>query len=111
QKPDGSFASVKSMTGHVLATLALCEAYGMTQDRVYVLQPAQNAINYIVSKQSLNGGWEETLGAGSNMAVFGWVVQALKVAAWCKDIDVPDATFTRANLFLEQLASGPRKAM
>ena len=66
------------MYTHGLATIALCEAYGMTQDsRIGIA--AQNAINFIESGQNNEGAWRYTHGSrDSDMSVFGWQVMALK---------------------------------
>jgi hypothetical protein len=61
---------------HALATIALCEEYGMTQDRS-LLEPAQLAINEIIAQQDdASGGW--TSGRGPGMALSGWNLLALK---------------------------------
>ncbi len=44
-----------TMYGHGLASIALCEAYGMTRDPALQV-PAQAAINFIVEAQDPNGG-------------------------------------------------------
>lgn len=63
---------------HGIATLALCEAYGMTGDPE-LQQPAQRAIDYIERTQvdSL-GGWRYTPGLNSDLSVTGWQLMALK---------------------------------
>ena len=45
------------MYSHGLATIALCEAYGMTGDQ-NVGMAAQRAVNYIIAAQNkATGGW------------------------------------------------------
>ena len=45
------------MYGHGMASIALCEAYGMTQDPK-LRGPAQKALDYIVKAQHApTGGW------------------------------------------------------
>ena len=59
QRVDGTWLAPqdpKPMYGHAIATIALCEAYGMTRDPK-LLAPAQKAIDYIVKSQSAAGGW------------------------------------------------------
>ena len=36
------------MYGHGIATIALCEAYGMTHDRAFLLKPATAAVGLII---------------------------------------------------------------
>src|SRR5262249_11384961 len=55
QNKDGDFTGA-GMYGHGLATIALCEAYGLTSDPL-LKNPAQRAIDYIVKAQHFAGGW------------------------------------------------------
>ncbi len=66
------------MYAHGLATIAMCEAYGMTQDPN--LRPyAQKAVNYIVFAQHpTNGGWRYSPGQEGDTSVTGWQVMALE---------------------------------
>ncbi len=53
QRPDGTWpatADARPMYGHGMASIALCEAYGMTEDPK-LRGPAQKAIDYIVKAQ------------------------------------------------------------
>lgn len=66
------------MYSHGLATIALCEAYGMTADQ-RIGYAAQRAIDFIESGQNSQGGWRYTHGTpDSDTSVFGWIVMALK---------------------------------
>ena len=69
QKPDGDLfiplddESNKSVRlySHGIAAIALCEAYGMTQDPD-LKEPAQRAIDFIVAAQDpKSGGWRYTI--------------------------------------------------
>lgn len=63
---------------HSLATIAVCEAYGMTQDPE-LREPAQKAIGFIVTSQEPErGGWRYAPGVGSDTSVSGWMLMALK---------------------------------
>ncbi len=44
------------MYAHGQATIALCEAYALTQDK-QLAQPAQKAVDFIVRAQHRRGGW------------------------------------------------------
>jgi hypothetical protein len=66
------------MYSHGLATIALCEAYAMTQDR-RLIAPAQVALNFIMYAQDpLGGGWRYTPGTPGDTSVLGWQLMALK---------------------------------
>ncbi len=61
-----------------IATLALCEAYGMTQDEA-LKEPAQRAIEYIVATQNDElGGWRYAPNFSSDTSVSGWMMMAMK---------------------------------
>jgi hypothetical protein len=80
QRPTGDLKSGpgSQMYSHGLAAIALCEAYGMTQDP-QVGYAAQAAINFIESGQNREGGWRYTHGSDdSDTSVFGWQAMALK---------------------------------
>jgi hypothetical protein len=86
QKPDGDlYVSADSRSNencrlysHAIAALALCEAYGMTQDPE-LRQPAQLAIDHIVAAQDRQyGGWRYQPGAGADTSVTGWMMMALQ---------------------------------
>jgi len=65
---------------HSIATLALCEAYGMTQDDS-IKQNAQRAINFLIQSQDpQGGGWRYQPKIGSDTSVTGWCMMALKSA-------------------------------
>lgn len=76
---------------HAMATIALCEAYGLTQDKKY-LPAAENAVRYIISTQNQRlGGWryESPDGFGkpheeSDTSSTGWQVMALRSALAAK---------------------------
>jgi hypothetical protein len=66
-----------SMYSHSLATIALCEAYGLTQDPM-LRKPAQMAIDYLVDAQHEAGGWRYGPRQPGDTSVSGWVIMALK---------------------------------
>ncbi|WP_171470903.1 prenyltransferase/squalene oxidase repeat-containing protein [Frigoriglobus tundricola] len=93
-----------------IATLALCEAYGMTKDPT--LKPfAQSAINYIQKSQGANGSWGYAPFTDGDTSIVGWQVQALVAAKLSKDLVVDDRVIKKAIKFLDLASSGPRKAM
>ena len=109
--PSGPNAGRMSTNMHAqaFATLALCEAYGMTKDPV--LKPyAQAALNYIQKAQAKDGGWADTADGKSDIAVTGWVVQAFLAARVAKDLVVDGRVLKRAITFRDSVAGGKRKA-
>ncbi len=87
------------MYGHALATIALTEAFGLSQDPV-LRGPAQKAVHYIVAAQHEAGGWRYSPREAGDMSVTGWQVMALKSAVMA-GLDVPDIAFRRATRFLD----------
>ena len=65
---------------HAIASLALCEAYGMTQDES-IRKGAQRSIDFLVASQDPSaGGWRYSPRIGSDTSVTGWARMALKSA-------------------------------
>jgi hypothetical protein len=84
---------------HGIASIALCEAYGMTQDPE-LKEPAQKAIDFIVAAQhKQRGGWRYSPGAESDTSVSGWMMMALK-SGRLAGLKVPDQTFEKLDGFL-----------
>jgi len=126
QKPDGSFTEERPyLYNEALATLALCEAYGLTGTRI-LQEPAQRAVDFLVAaqKQSPEGagpwGWRYTarpeiearmreggqVGADelndADTSVTAWVVMALK-SADLSGLKVPQETFDGAMAFIDSV--------
>jgi hypothetical protein len=99
-----------NMYAQAIGTLALCEAYGMTKDKGFLLPAAQSAINYIVRAQGPNGSWGYAAGTNGDTSIVGWQIQALRAAQLGKDIVVPDATIKKALAFLDLAGAGSRKS-
>jgi hypothetical protein len=84
---------------HSMAALALCEAYGMTQDES-VKNAAQRAIDFLVDSQDPEGGgWRYTPRIGSDTSVTGWVMMALK-SAELSGLNVPKKTYVGLNKWI-----------
>jgi hypothetical protein len=104
-------ASNKSvwLYSHALATIAVCEAYGMTQDAT-LREPAQRAIDFVVAgQQKERGGWRYAPGINSDMSVGGWMTMALK-SGELAGLSVPRSTYAKIVHWLDaaqQSASAP----
>lgn len=80
----GGVPTFKGTDGHeyatLIATYALCEAYGMTKNPM-VRDAAMKTLTRIVNNQSETGGWDYKINKGStrdDMSFEGWALQALK---------------------------------
>jgi hypothetical protein len=78
--PEGGQAvgQVTRFYSHGIASLALCEAYGMTGDP-QLRTPAQAALDYLaVTQHAERGGWRYDAGASADLSVTGWQLLALR---------------------------------
>jgi hypothetical protein len=92
---------------HGLATIAMCEAYGLTSDPV-LRTSAQRAVKYIVSAQNPGGGWRYSPKQAGDLSVTGWQLMALK-SAQMSGLAVPDDAFTKCDQFLNSVESPTKK--
>lgn len=89
QTSDGcvSYRGIMQMYSHSVATLALCEAYGMTRDEK-LKKAAESAVRFLERTQSNGGGWDYQASisapmrgpARNDLSISGWAVLALKSA-------------------------------
>jgi hypothetical protein len=103
QKQSGNLAKgdQQPMYAHGLATIAVCEAYGMSGDR-NLGAAAQQAIKFIVASQDeKTGGWAEPSGRPS-MSLSAWQIMAL-TSGKMAGLDVPASTWEKAAKFLDSL--------
>lgn len=111
QRDDGTFQlgaipDQHSLYSHAQATIALCEALGMTRDERF-LEPARRAVRYALAAQMPDGGWryrppEPNHENKGDMSVTGWFLMALKTAEMA-GLDVPAETYTRLESFLDNV--------
>ncbi|HUY36929.1 MAG TPA: hypothetical protein VMV69_29690 [Pirellulales bacterium] len=107
QKPSGDLftgpASSAHMYSHGIAAIALCEAYGLSQDAA-LREPAQRALSFIVASQNPStGGWRYLPGEPGDTSVVGWQVMALKSGEMA-GLAVPLAALELANKWLASAA-------
>jgi hypothetical protein len=94
---------------HAIASIALCEAYGMTGDE-RLKGPAQKSIDFIIQAQHRqHGGWRYSAvpnadGYDSDTSVSGWMLMALRSAELAK-LKVPRETFERVEGWLDRAAA------
>ncbi|OHB77805.1 MAG: hypothetical protein A2Z34_02720 [Planctomycetes bacterium RBG_16_59_8] len=83
QQPGGviDVAGSRRTYNHVIATLALAEAYAMTADDA-LRRPVKRAIEYLQEIQQKGGGWDYTSDRTNrnDMSITGWVVMAFRAA-------------------------------
>jgi hypothetical protein len=93
------------MYAHGLATIALCEAYGMTNDKA-LGDAAQRAIHFIVAAQDpAGGGWRYEPRQPGDLSVAGWQLMALK-SGMMAGLMVPSQTMERAAKFVHSVGNG-----
>ncbi len=88
---------------HGAATLALCEAYGMTKDRK--LKPAaEGSVLFLVNSQDRRGGgWRYNPQQGGSTSATAIQLMALK-AAEKAGIKIPDATWKGISFYLDSVS-------
>jgi hypothetical protein len=93
-----------TMYAHCLATIAICEAYAITNDsRLH--DPSQFALNYLAATQDpVGGGWRYAPQQPGDTSVVGWAVMALK-SGRIGGLVVPQLTINLADRFLESVGS------
>jgi hypothetical protein len=105
QGKDGYYGG--DMYAHGLATIAMCEAYGMTSDPRLKLS-AQRAVNFIATAQdSAGGGWRYAPRTKGDTSVTGWQLMALK-SGQMAGLAVPKKTLTLAERFLDSVESSSK---
>lgn len=86
------------MYSHGLATIAMCEAYGLTSD-ARVKTSAQLGLDYIIASQDTGGGWRYSPRTPGDTSVTGWQLMALK-SGQMAGLNVPKATLKKCEEFL-----------
>jgi hypothetical protein len=107
QDADGDLSGkcFQPMYAHGIATLALCEAYGLTRDP-NVGNAAQKAVLYIEQAQNEGtGGWRYVPQEAGDTSVFGWQIMALK-SAQLAGLSVNSVVLENAHKWLHSVAKG-----
>jgi hypothetical protein len=108
QKSDGDlFADETEFVwfySHGIASIALCEAYGLTKDPALRV-PAQKALDFIVESQHREfGGWRYRPQFESDTSVSGWQLMALKSGEMA-GLNVPKDAYTGVSHWLDSVQS------
>lgn len=103
---DLSAGAPQPMYSHGLATIALCEAYGLTKDEA-VGSAATKAIRFIeLAQNEVHGGWRYVAKShDGDTSVLGWQVMALK-SAQMAGIGVNSMCFEGARKWLASCSQG-----
>ncbi|MDX1964429.1 MAG: hypothetical protein SFX18_14855 [Pirellulales bacterium] len=103
-KEDAKSSEYAHFYSHGIATIALCEAYGMTGD-AKLKEPAQKALDFIVASQDKqHGGWRYAPGYQSDTSVTGWQIMALK-SGELAGLKVDPAVYVGVRRYLESAQS------
>jgi len=114
QKPSGELFTggnrYARFYSHGIAAIALCEAYGMTQDPD-LREPARKAVEFIVNTQHpTRGGWRYDLrpdtgrSSETDTSVSGWQLMALR-SAQMAGLEVPTESFQKLDAWLDRAAA------
>ena len=105
QKEDGDLSGRGKMYCHSIASIALCEAYGISKDK-RLREPAERSIAYTLAAQSKSkGGWRYNPGEDSDTSITGWQYMALH-SARLAGLEVPEEHFERARKWLDSAGGG-----
>ena len=105
QKQDGDLRMGGAMYDHGLASIVLCECYGMSGDKL-VGRAAQAALNFIMEAQDPSGGgWRYEPRTPGDTSVLGWQIMALKSGQMAY-LEVNPGVLDRAKGFMKSVSSG-----
>ncbi|GIW88428.1 MAG: hypothetical protein KatS3mg108_2752 [Isosphaeraceae bacterium] len=108
QQPDGAFylhdgGNHAYLYSHAIATMAVCEAYALTQDK-RLRAPAQRAVAFIARSQHVLGGWRYQPMTEGDTSVHGWVLFALR-SADIAGIPISKRLIRNASRYLDNAAA------
>lgn len=98
------------MYSHAIATMTLCEAYGITHDKA-LKEPAERAVRFLAAAQDPHGGgWRYQPGEAGDTSVLGWQMLAIR-SARLAGLDVPKEVFRNAEKYLDSAATDSGKTL
>ncbi len=93
---------------HAIATMALCEAYGLSGDKRLKVN-AQLAIKYLKEAQHKAGGWRYNRKQAGDMSATAWVFLAIR-SGQLAGLSIDRTPLVRAGRFLDACSVGPEDA-
>jgi len=111
QQPDGDLFTgppgMAYMYSHAIASMAICEAYGLSGD-TNLKRPAARAIQFVINSQDpVGGGWRYSPGQLGDTSVFGWQMFALR-SAHLAGIKIPPKILKACSRYLDQASDQKR---
>jgi hypothetical protein len=106
-KQDGALPG--GIAAHAVATLAICEAYELSNKDKDITVAAQRCVRHIVQSQNREGGWGDHAGQAGDVSTVGWVLLALRSAKEA-GLTIDKSVFDRAGRFLNTCGAGPDDA-
>ncbi|APW63454.1 hypothetical protein [Paludisphaera borealis] len=101
---------ISYLYSHAIASMALCEAYGLSRDPK-LAEPARRAIAFIVASQDpQTGGWRYVPGQAGDTSVFGWHIFALR-SGHMAGLTIPRSTLRGCNDYLNLAAADGKKTI
>jgi hypothetical protein len=106
QAKDGAYSG--DMYAHGIATIAMCEAYGLTSDPKIKIS-AQRALNFIAyAQEPTGGGWRYAPKQAGDLSVTGWQLMALK-SGQMAGLSVARNVLKASERFLDSVESTSKK--
>ncbi len=104
QKDDGDLRGGGTMYTHGIATIALCEAYAVSQDASLKGPIARAAAFIVKGRNTRDGGWRYEPGQEGDTSVLGWQVMALESARRC-GVEIDPAVIDGARAWLDGVST------
>jgi hypothetical protein len=114
QQPNGDLfvggPGIAYMYSHAIASMALCEAYGLSRDS-RLKEPARRALNFIIEAQNTEGGgWRYSPGQAGDTSVFGWQMFALR-SGHLAGLTIPRSTLRGCSDYLNLASTDAKKIL
>ena len=112
QQPNGDLyvggPGIPYLYSHAIASMALCEAYGLSRDP-RLKAPARRALDFIIEAQNTEGGgWRVRPGQPGDTSVFGWNIFALR-SGHLAGLSIPRSTLRGCSDYLNSAATDGKK--